>query len=72
MMTFDPRAPIPATCGQCGGDAVILPDPAPRGTFHCPACFARRMREWNAFVNGRATPQSEITELERHYLDGDR
>ena len=56
------REPIPATCGACGGDALILPDPAPKGTFHCPSCYAKRIREWNA----------EITESEARVLDGNR
>ena len=29
------REPIPATCGRCGGQAEIRPDPMPRGTFVC-------------------------------------
>lgn len=75
------REPITATCGRCGNEeAVILPDPAPRGTFYCKPCFeahlratlpesemARRRRlliEWNAFVNGRATTQAELDALD--------
>ena len=58
------REPITATCARCGNEeAVILPDPAPRGTFYCKPCFEASLLRWL---------DEEITESEARVLDGNR
>lgn len=39
----DLSKPIPCKCARCGGDAVIFPEPAPRGTCVCTDCLRRAL-----------------------------
>lgn len=80
------REPITATCARCGNEeAVILPDPAPRGTFYCGPCFEASMirliaEDVKAKHETHESPvagcdwciAATLTESELRALDGDR